>query len=119
MHVWLAARLALRQVPLLLKCGPLTATPVMPRRPPPPLLTVTAWGELLVPICWEPNVKAAGLIVAAGMFVVAVPASEIVTLPPELLEAIVRLLERAPAAPGAKVKTIVQFPPFAASVMPP
>ena len=55
---------------------------------------------------------------AAGMFVVAFPARETVTLPPELFDAMVRLLVRVPTAVGAKEKTRVQLPPLAASDIP-
>ena len=46
------------------------------------------------------------------------PARDTVTLPPELLDWMVRLPVRAPTAVGAKANPSVQLPPVAARVMP-
>ena len=106
------------QLPLWVKCMPEIETLLMTRLPPPLLPTVTAWAVLLVPTCCVLKVSAAGVMVATGMFDVAFPVTEIVTLPPELLDAMVRLLVRVPTAVGAKEKTSVQLPPLAANDIP-
>jgi hypothetical protein len=81
---------------------------------PPVLDSVTAWEELLVPICWPWKVSAEGDRPAPG--VVPVPVSPAVCGLPEALSLMESAALRAPAALGLNVTLMVQFFPAATLV---
>src|SRR5947207_5198574 len=92
---------------------------LMPLRSADPVLvSVTAWGAPVVPTCWLPNARPAGLRPTAGAGIgVPVPLSATLCGLSAALSTKARLALRAPTAVGAKATSTVQVLP-AATVAP-
>jgi len=113
---WLFERLAPAQLPLA-ENGAEVVTAVTPSCPPPVLVTVMLRVALVVPTCCDPKASEFADSVAAGVLFTPLPVRLKATVPPLLLEVMLRLAERAPVAIGEKLNASVQLLP-AATVVP-